>query len=173
MATVFTHALVGAAIGHTTAGSLPRVRLGIACALAAMLPDADVVAFRLGIAYEHPLGHRGLSHSLLFAAVVGPALGWGLFRPHPAWPRAATALGLALASHGFFDALTDGGLGVGFLLPFVDERYFFPVRPLAVSPIRIDSFLSWRGVRVLFWEFVVVWLPILAGALALRWRRQR
>ena len=39
--------------------------------LAARLPDFDVVAFKLGIAYHDAFGHRGFSHSLLFAAILG------------------------------------------------------------------------------------------------------
>src|SRR5437667_359091 len=47
-------------------GSLPR-SLVIVGAICASVPDADVGAFGLGIPYEHPLGHRGFTHSLLFA----------------------------------------------------------------------------------------------------------
>ena len=43
-----------------------------------------------------------------------------------------------MASHGVLDALTDGGPGVAFLAPFDDTRYFFPWRPIRVSPL-------WRG----------------------------
>jgi len=35
-----------------------------------LLPDADVVGFRLGVHYEDPWGHRGATHSLVFALAV-------------------------------------------------------------------------------------------------------
>jgi inner membrane protein len=35
-----------------------------------MLPDADVLAFKPGVAYGNIFGHRGFTHSLLFAFVV-------------------------------------------------------------------------------------------------------
>ena len=38
--------------------------------IAAMLPDADVLAFALHIPYADAFGHRGASHSLLFAGVL-------------------------------------------------------------------------------------------------------
>ena len=46
----------------------PRLWLfGAACAV---VPDVDVFGFWLGIPYEDLLGHRGLTHSLGFAAVL-------------------------------------------------------------------------------------------------------
>jgi inner membrane protein len=35
-----------------------------------MLPDLDVVTFKLGIPYASPWGHRGISHSLLLALLA-------------------------------------------------------------------------------------------------------
>jgi len=78
------------------------------------------------------------------------------------------------ASHGLLDALTDGGLGVAFFSPFNTRRYFFPWRPLHVSPIGAVSFFSPRGVRVLQSELVWVWLPVLvATAVFWAWRPWR
>ena len=45
-------------------------RLLAAGVIAAMLPDADVLAFALHIPYADAFGHRGASHSLLFAGVL-------------------------------------------------------------------------------------------------------
>lgn len=41
----------------------------------------------------------------------------------------------ATASHALLDMLTDGGLGVALFVPVSNARLFFPVRPIAVSPI--------------------------------------
>lgn len=35
-----------------------------------MLPDADVLSFNFGVAYGNVFGHRGFTHSLVFAFVV-------------------------------------------------------------------------------------------------------
>ena len=48
--------------------------------IVAILPDADVIAFSLDIPYSHPLGHRGFSHSLLFALIVSLLVGLAVFR---------------------------------------------------------------------------------------------
>ena len=71
-------------------------------------------------------------------------------------------------SHGVLDAMTDGGLGVAFFSPFDTTRYFFPARPVLVSPIGIGEFFSEYGVRVLASEAVWIGLPSLVLFLLLR-----
>lgn len=144
------------------AGAVPR-RLLVAGAVAAMLPDADVVGFEFGVRYSDLLGHRGFTHSLLFAAVVGIA---GAFLAPNHRALGWVYLFLATASHGLLDALTDGGLGVAFFAPFDLTRYFFPVTPIAVSPIGVEAFFSARGISVLANELLWIWLPAAAFAVA-------
>ncbi len=67
---------------------------------------------------------------------------------------------LVTASHGMLDAMTDGGLGIAFFAPFDDTRYFFPWRPVLVSPIGIAPFFSRYGLDVLISECVWIWLPV-------------
>jgi inner membrane protein len=174
MASAFTHAIFAASLGSVMA---PERKVLIALgALCAVLPDADVLAFAFGIPYAHMLGHRGLSHSLTFAATFATFLTWTMARRDGALPvmRVGSYLFLAVASHGVLDALTDGGLGVAFFAPFSGERYFFPWRPIAVSPISVRRFFSEWGLVVLASELVIVWVP--AAALVgtgVLWRRRR
>jgi inner membrane protein len=168
--TVITHAFVGTALGQVGPPTVPRWRLAFALAVLSVLPDLDVVAFHLHIPYDHWLGHRGLSHSLLFAIVVAAVIARVEFRQlnlsTTHWWAVFGLCFVALASHGPLDALTDGGLGVAFFLPFDNSRYFFPVRPLKVSPIGLSNFLGGPALAVLRSEFVYVWLPV-AAAVAL------
>jgi inner membrane protein len=81
---------------------------------------------------------------------------------------------LATASHGLLDAMTNGGLGVAFFSPFVNQRYFLPWRPILVSPISVTRFFSVRGYDVLRSELFWVWIPaFLLGALVLVLKRTR
>lgn len=178
MPTVLTHAV--AALGLSALIYRREVPKGIWAlgAVCSALPDLDVVAFGLGIPYEHMLGHRGLSHAPAFAAALAAALVGLFFRrgvrgmgPGTLW----LYLFVATASHGFLDAFTNGGLGVAFLAPFSAERFFFPFQPIEVSPIGLRHFLANRGLEVLRSEILWVWVPamLLAGvALAWRWGRQ-
>ena len=153
------------------------IALGAVCAV---LPDADVVAFYMDVPYRGMLGHRGLSHSIPFAAALAVVLTWLVRRR--SWGdgqlgavRLGTFLFLATASHGVLDALTDGGLGVAFWAPLSDARAFFPWRPIAVAPISARRFFSSEGLPVIASEIAVVWVPaalVCAAALALRRRRR-
>jgi inner membrane protein len=80
---------------------------------------------------------------------------------------------LATASHGFLDAMTDGGLGVAFFSPFSNKRYFLPWTPIRVSPIGAGRFFSSRGLDVLRTEFLWIWLPaaVLVMAAWILWHR--
>ncbi len=68
--------------------------------------------------------------------------------------------GLITASHGVFDAMTNGGLGIAFFSPFDQTRYFFPVTPIEVSPIGIKRFVGPPGVSILWFEFLWILLPV-------------
>lgn len=176
MASAFTHAAVALALGTAFRRPGPPARFWVAGAVLAIAPDLDVVAFRLGIPYEHVLGHRGLSHSLALAAALSAlvvALG---FRGRP-WAgervRLWLFLFLATASHALLDMLTNGGHGVALFAPFTAERFFFPWRPVRVSPIGIERFLSPRGAAILANEFRWIWLPAAAFAVVCVLARRR
>jgi inner membrane protein len=135
------------------------VFLGVVCST---IPDLDVVGFRFGISYGHVLGHRGLSHSILFAAFLAGCL--TLLFPLEVQLKASrwtvfAFLFLSALSHGLLDAMTSGGLGVAFFAPFDNARYFFPWRPIRVSPISFSAFFSPTGLRVLSSELQWIWLP--------------
>ena len=133
--------------------------LSIGCA---MLPDIDVAGFAFGIRYHSAFGHRGITHSLPFALLVGCAAGWFAWQGAPrvgsTWVVLAAYFFVVTASHPLLDAMTNGGLGVAFFAPFSNERYFLPWRPIEVSPIGFD-FFSARGIAVLWSEIKWIWIP--------------
>ena len=176
MASAFTHAAVGLALGTAFRRPGPPARFWVAGAALAALPDLDALSFRLGVPYASLLGHRGLSHSLAAAALLAAATVGAAFRG-PAW-RAERGwlwsyLFLAAASHGLLDMLTNGGHGVALFAPFENGRHFFPWRPVEVSPISVRRFLTARGAAVLASEFRWVWLPAAAFAAACVVARRR
>jgi inner membrane protein len=160
------HVAVGLALGRVEGSGRPfkRVLAGMALFSAlAMLPDADVVAFKLGIPYGAPWGHRGASHSLVMAAGVALAVAGVARALGGRAGRMGVLAFLAVGSHGLLDALTDGGLGAALLWPFSHARLFAPVRPLPVAPIGAGM-LSARGLYVVAVEFIC-FLPFWAYAL--------
>lgn len=155
MPTILTHA----AVTLPFLGCLPR-RVLFAGVLGTIIPDADVVAFVFGIPYEHTFGHRGFTHSIVFALLFA-ALATLLVRGRIA---AFTFVFVCTMSHGVLDAFTDGGLGIAFFSPFSNERYFFPWQPIRVSPLGA-GFFSGRGLETLKSELVWVWVPCVVVAL--------
>ncbi|NJD06065.1 MAG: metal-dependent hydrolase [Methylococcaceae bacterium] len=147
---------IGLGLGSRT---VPRRVLASGMVLA-LLPDLDVLAFRFGIPYNSPFGHRGFSHSLVFAAIAALAftLLIGAARRRPL--ASFLFLFVSAASHALLDAVTDGGLGVALLWPFSNERYFAPFRAIEVSPLGLSRFFSDRGLAVLRSELLWVWLPL-------------
>ena len=161
MPTVISHAVVAVALAAPFPEKVVTKRVLWLGAIGSMLPDLDVVAFRLGIKYEDILGHRGFTHSLLFAGVAAVVL--TMLVPHSKRHWLWLYLFLATASHGVLDALTNGGLGIGFFSPFDPTRYFFSARPIEVSPIG-SGFFSDRGLKVVVSELLWLWLPALLFA---------
>ena len=129
-------------------------------AVLSLLPDADVLAFAMGIPYGAPFGHRGALHSLAFAALVAVVLAvLAAWRGAPVWAVAVTG-GLVVASHGLLDALTDGGRGIALLWPFSDSRFFAPWRPIPVASIGA-RILSRAGLSLMAYEallFAPLWV---------------
>lgn len=161
MATVFSHALVGAAIVSLFPEKYRcKKSYGIA-ALTAVVPDFDYLGFIQRIPYDSLWGHRGMTHSIVFALLLATFFAFLLREKNE-----KTYLGffillfLTTISHALLDACTNGGLGVAFYSPYNTFRYFFPWRPIQVSPMGI-GFFSERGLMVLLSEFYWIVLPCL------------
>jgi inner membrane protein len=162
MASLFSHAIAGAALGQAGKKQWRSDWRFWACAVVcSAIPDIDVIGFRFGIHYGDLWGHRGMTHSLLFAGIIA-IVAVSLLRRSQDRRYLAFLFFLIAASHGILDALTSGGLGVAFFSPIDPHRYFFPWHAIRVSPIGVGCFFSLRGVAVLKSEFIWIWLP--AGA---------
>jgi len=121
-----TQALLGAATAELVAGKALRGRALGWGAIIGMSPDLDVLLGPLRDGYGEWLYHRGTTHSLWFGFVVGPLLGWTLWRWRdgghgetlPGWIRLAI---IALVTHPLLDGFTP--YGTQFFAPFVRDRF--------------------------------------------------
>lgn len=156
MASIFGHGVVGFTISKVL-DSRNSMWLLIAAMISTILPDLDVIGFKFGVPYAHPMGHRGFTHSIVFAIL------WALIlmvlfgkKNKIIW---FLVIFLSTISHGLLDAITSGGEGVGFLIPFNNDRFFFPFRGIKVSPLGIRNFFSNWGVQVILSELKYVVVP--------------
>lgn len=165
MPTIMSHAVVGVALGTLTSFPIRRRAFWLLSAALPALPDLDVLGLAFGVPFHSMWGHRGISHSLAGAAVIGLLAALLAHRHLDARPGPLALYFAAItASHGVLDALTSGGPGVAFFAPFGSTRYFFPWRPIPVSPLASRFFSEW-GWRVFTAELALIWLP--AGFVAL------
>jgi inner membrane protein len=175
MPSPFSHAAASIALGKAYTGQKMPWHfwaLSIACAV---LADVDILGSHLGIGFWGMFGHRGITHSVIFAALLGLAA-TEFFSRTSDLEISKKSLFLyffiVAASHGILDALVDGVQGVAFLAPFDSIRYFLPWRPIHSSPIGM-GFFSREGVAVIMNEIRWVWIPsaaiILARIFADRW----
>jgi inner membrane protein len=157
------HIAVGLTAARARDGRLRGAR-AFAYGLLALLPDVDALGLRFGIPYGSPFGHRGATHSLAAAAVVGLV---AAVRAAACGSRGAIEfvwIFAVVSSHGLLDTLTDGGKGVAILWPFSLHRYFAPWRPIPVAPIGLGM-LSARGLHVAAVE-ALIFLPLWIYALS-------
>jgi inner membrane protein len=172
MPSIISHPAVAVAIKMIGGRQWVSNRLFAAAIIVSILPDADAIGFRLKIPYGNILGHRGFSHSIVFALAIS-LLGMLLaLRLRARRITVFLVLFISIISHDILDAMTNGGLGTAFFSPFSNERFFFPWRPIQVAPLSIGRFIGSRGWDVLCSEFVWIWLPALAiGIIGMLFRR--
>ncbi|HJW43222.1 MAG TPA: metal-dependent hydrolase [Geothrix sp.] len=168
MASCFGHAVAAAGLGAILLRKEDGARPWIAGILLANVADLDVLGFPLGIPYAHAWGHRGATHSVALALILAWAALRLLAPAEGARPRIGVYCVLAALSHGLLDMATTGGLGVALAWPLSEVRWFWPRRPIRVSPIGIGPFFTARGLRVLASEAVWIGIPTL-GACGLGW----
>ena len=179
MPTIFSHAVFAAAIGRAAFDKTVSRFLGILVGGCAMMPDSDVIFAALtGAPRGSMFAHRGFTHSIFFAASFGAIVAFfaaRFLKTNVSFLKLFVLFALATFTHPLLDMLTDGGSGVALLAPFSNERFFFPFRPVEVSPIGFGFFTE-RGWTVIQSEFVWLWLPsigVLIAATFLRRRRRK
>lgn len=165
MPTILSHGIVAIAAAKTFLHRTLALRVFFFSAFCSILPDIDFLSFSFGIPYGHFFGHRGFTHSLLFAFITAFLTVSRFYRNYEQRARLTIYFFLITASHGVLDAMTNGGRGVAFFSPFVTTRYFLPFRPLKVSPVGLDFFFSRYSLAVLYNELIWLIIPSLVGIL--------
>jgi len=160
MATIVTHGFVGLGLGKVYSTRRMGVLFWVLAFLLPMVPDCDVFGMFWNIAYDgSPLSHRGFTHSIVFACalgllVAGLTIRYFRVRFWPLW----LFFSAIIASHGVFDALTNGGYGVAFFWPVDSTRYGPGWGPIQVADMGFEI-PDFRTSRTVHTELLWVWLP--------------
>lgn len=164
-----THVVLGAVIGHQTAGSVPRKKAMLLGAVAQSLPDIDfLAAFWLNPA-NNLLAHRGYTHSIVFIAQASLLLALLTDRWHNKqrmgikfWLFFFT---LQMSIHLFIDVMNV--YGIGLFEPFDHTRFslniLFVADPLfSIWPlVACIVMLVCRECGKRIWGFIGIGGPIL------------
>lgn len=164
MPTIFSHAIFAGVARKAFVKESVSFWLWLLTALCAIIPDADVAGLAFGVKFGSLFGHRGFTHSIMFALIFGGFVAFltdRFLQTGLSFIKLFVYFSLATFSHPLLDMLTNGGSGVALLAPFSNERYFFPWRPVEVSPIGM-GFFSDRGLDVILSEIIWIWLPAIA-----------
>lgn len=151
-----TQLTFGACAGYAVAGSRFGRRALAFGALAGTIPDLDTFVLSGAGVWSEWRNHRGVTHSLFFAPVVAPVLGWIAWSYHnrarPFEPAGAgDALGpwialffVGLVTHPLLDVFTI--YGTQLLAPFSDVRFALPglgiIDPIYTLPLAAAAVLA-------------------------------
>ena len=154
-----SQAALGAVVAQTAGQKNLGVRAAAMGAAAGAMPDIDVFFSLHGDYFDQLLSHRGITHSLFFAPVVGPALAWLVWRVESrrrpgqrdrrrlgVWTLALT---LAIFSHPLLDFLTP--YGTQLLLPFSNARFAVSAMPI-IDPVYTLTLLAGLAIAVRYAE---------------------
>ena len=121
-----TQAALGAAVGEAVLGKKAGNRAMLWGAVAGTLPDLDVLAYPFLDTVGQLYFHRGPTHSLVFAPLVAPLLGWAVSKLHRdvGWTGWAWLFFWALWTHPMLDALTV--YGTQLLWPITNAPFALP-----------------------------------------------
>ena len=162
MPTVITHSLFSLALGKTIKWK-QSTKVSLYSFCCGSLPDLDFIGRYFGIKYADQWGHRGWTHSLFMAVVIGLLLSilcsqkqlkyrlsWWLY------------FSFLTSTHTLLDMCTNGGHGVALFAPWSHTRIFFSqyCRVINVSPMHFHNFTWDRFTPVFLSELTWIILPV-------------
>ena len=155
------HGLLGASL-VAAIHPQPTKRYFIPLLFGAFLANAADFDFGLVFIQDSKTWHRGFSHSIALALIIGLCFALFLGKHRI---REAIAYGLAFALHGVLDYITtkEGG-GVELLWPFSSERLVFGWVGLSELPSRLPAI---EIIKALVVEFVL-FAPLLMLIMSLK-----
>lgn len=125
---LITQTVLGAAVGEVVLGKKAGNKAIMWGAIGGLFPDLDVLVTPYFSVVDGLFVHRGFSHSLLFAFLLAPLLGWLAYRIHKKKTSISkfewmNLIFWAAFTHPILDYLTTYGTGA--FLPFSDYRVEF------------------------------------------------
>ena len=154
-----THAALGASIGEIVLGKKIGNKAALWGAIAANLPDLDLLSRLFVGRFDALIFHRGPTHSLVFCLITAAIVGYFLHRRlgQANFQQWSWLVFLGLLSHVFLDCCNS--VGIQLLYPFssapISFGNIFYIDPLYTGLLLVGLFFSLRlakNERQRFWD---------------------
>jgi len=144
----FTQIVLGIATSELCAGEKLQRKTFLYGTILGTIPDLDIVVGQFMSPVDGVAIHRGLSHSLLFFALLSPILGWVIAKIEHGKIgfRSASLMAFwCLLTHILLDLFTSWGTQVFWPLPDrLALKTIFVIDPLYTFPLLISLITAWR-----------------------------
>jgi inner membrane protein len=123
-----TQTVLGGAVGEMVLGKKAGNKAIMWGAMGGLIPDLDIFVAPFFSEVDGLFVHRGFSHSLLFAFILAPFMGWFIYQIHKKkmdvkWREWTFLIFMAAFTHPILDYFTTYGTGA--FLPFSNYRVEF------------------------------------------------
>ena len=168
-----TQIVLGAAVAEAVAGRKMGRKAAFWGAIAGTIPDLDVLLNFVAHPIDAALLHRGFSHSIIFACLMAPILGWLVHRIYKKrydqklWIK---LFFLSIITHPMLDIFTN--YGTEFFWPFslrITFNSVFVLDPLYTIPFSICLLIALFMRKDHHWRSKVNWIGITYSTLYLVW----
>lgn len=162
---ILTQAALGGVVGQVGFSRKLGLRALGWGAVIGMLPDLDVLVKLGSNPFAEVLYHRGVTHSIWFGPVIGPLLGYLLWRYYLKRDSLSAWVGLgvwALLTHPLLDLFTV--YGTQLLAPLSNHRFTLSAVPI-IDPIYTGILTLSLIIGCIFYRRI--WLSITAASIAL------
>lgn len=144
----FTQIVLGIATAELCAGKKLQRKTFLYGAILGTIPDLDIVVGQFLNPVDGITIHRGLSHSLLFFALLSPLLGWVISKIEKnkiSFKSASILVFWCLLTHVLLDMFTSWGTQIFWPLPYkIALKTIFVIDPLYTLLLLICLILAWR-----------------------------
>lgn len=142
-----TQIVLGASVGEAVLGKKVGNKAIFYGAIAGTIPDLDVIANYFTDTITAIEIHRGVTHSILFALVMGPVFGWIISKierkSSANWKEWSLLMFMGFLTHGILDAFTTWGTQLFWPIHYpVSLQNIFVIDPLYTLPFLVFLILT-------------------------------
>ncbi len=164
MPTPITHIIASIPMNSTVMRRTNTRKILFCSFLIAIIPDIDLLGYFFNIPINNIFGHRGFTHSLIFAFLLALAVSlifWPEFKiDKKRWLLIFLNFLLVALMHPLLDSFTDRNYGVALLSPFSNHRYSLPWAPINDKALGFWNYYILGFMEILKIEAIIILVSV-------------